>query len=1057
MSRPTNAPPGSAAGDSPGDSPAIAEREHHGPWIGDRRGQLRLYLEAARRGTADLSSAAILAFDNALALEPTNDELLAELAAGHQAGEDWEALIPPCFRLLAAASSSTERLPRALELAERVSASLGERPVLPALIDIWEDVLEWEPDHARALEELQLLYHRCRRWDRLAALYARRASLEPPGHGRVPYLARAAALYADQLGDDERAIDSWQELIAIQPDHRGAIQALTRLYVGRGAWRELEELFAAQGRLDELVSLLEHHLHEHESIRALLWYRIGVIWRDRLECPDDAVRAFENALAFPDAGSAAAAAALVPVYEQQSQPRKLARALEIQLACAVDGPTSFELASRLAAIQERTLDAPGAAFSAWLRAFERDWRSPTIRFELERLAATAGCWQRLVDAYELVCERIEQEPPAVQASMLPLLVEAVRVLGAEPDQSERAQRVLERALRVQESVPSVLYSLEQMCREHGSAAELLRLYERRLASATDDAARMRILVLIAELPHEALGDDERAVAACQALVAMQPGHPRALDRLEALYHRLGAWHELAEVLEQRLSLPGHDSSDTSARAARALRLGEVLEDHQGRAGEALRWYAEALALEPAGATLARWRMERFLYDPAHAEAAAAALVPVYRVAGDHARLVAVYEVLAAHSTGATLVDVLCQMAATQEQHLRCPGDALATLARALQVDPSAAVAFDQLERLASACGSWEALADIYRTVAAQRLSLEQQVEVRCRLGRIYKDHLREPDRAIATFHRVLDLSPKCDDALAALEELYTRAGRWGDLVELVHGRGLWDRLVAILESYAPVAPAERAAAYREIAELCEEQLGETQRAIDVCRRAIDVEPMSIPVLRLLEQLYERTGQHGEQLDILELELDAVASEERVEVLLRMADLCELGVGDLERAAECVENALLIDSDQPDCTIRLEGYYRRMERWEPLLECYRRRFDVEDDLPTRAELCRAMAELYREHGEDPMMAAGAYEELVAAAPELLGAVVELARLYQDMEQVERAAELFCRAGESYVGRGDHDGALAMFRAALAVDAGSTAASDAIARLTVRLSI
>src|SRR5262249_13020615 len=138
---------------------------------------------------------------------------------------------------------------------------------------------------------------------------------------------------------------------------------------------------------------------EDDPTKIDLWGKIALLYRDKLGKADRAMRAFERVLGI-DAKNGPAAEALIPLYEQAKDAKRLAGVLEIQLERTRDPAQRQERLKRLAALSERDLRDKGAAYGWWLKAFEEDHAPQTTRAEVERLARDTGGFAELVEAYE---------------------------------------------------------------------------------------------------------------------------------------------------------------------------------------------------------------------------------------------------------------------------------------------------------------------------------------------------------------------------------------------------------------------------------------------------------------------------------------------------------------------------------------------------------------------------------------------------------------------------------------------------------------------------------
>src|SRR5262249_42602076 len=121
-----------------------------------------------------------------------------------------------------------------------------------------------------------------------------------------------------------------------------------------------------------------------------------------------------------DTGNTAATAALVRLYEDAGDARRLAHVLALELESSrpstspaaqgrleqhpvADAAQAKARLLRLAGLHARELHDPAGAFAWQLRAFVADPLDDKLRVELERLAARVNGWAELTRAYQAVC------------------------------------------------------------------------------------------------------------------------------------------------------------------------------------------------------------------------------------------------------------------------------------------------------------------------------------------------------------------------------------------------------------------------------------------------------------------------------------------------------------------------------------------------------------------------------------------------------------------------------------------------------------------------------
>src|SRR5262249_5672408 len=142
---------------------------------------------------------------------------------------------------------------------------------------------------------------------------------------RADALQRLGLLYTEKVENSAKAIDAWQKLLQIDDNNRRAQDALKKLYVTEGRWAEREEFDRSRSKLDEYIRVLEREVESGaDTHRLSLAMKIAILYRDELQKPDRAMRAFEKVLHL-DAANLAAAEALIPLYEAGRDPKALVR------------------------------------------------------------------------------------------------------------------------------------------------------------------------------------------------------------------------------------------------------------------------------------------------------------------------------------------------------------------------------------------------------------------------------------------------------------------------------------------------------------------------------------------------------------------------------------------------------------------------------------------------------------------------------------------------------------------------------------------------------------
>ena len=115
----------------------------------------------------------------------------------------------------------------------------------------------------------------------------------------------------------------------------------------------------------------------------------------------------------------------------------------------------------------------------------------------------------------------------------------------------------------------------------------------------------------------------------------------------------------------------------------------------------------------------------------------------------------------------------------------------------------------------------------------------------------------------------------------------------------------------------------------------------------------------------------------------------------------------------ERAAEVLEKILLIDERNAKAYRDLERLYRQERKWEALVETYRKHIAVTTDATERIDLYAKMGQVYEQELRDLDRAIEAYNDVLSVEAEHADALAGLARLYEEIEQWDRAVEMMRR--------------------------------------------
>jgi len=575
---------------------------------------------------------------------------------------------------------------------------------------------------------------------------------------------------------------------------------------------------------------------------------------------------------------------------------------------------------------------------------------------------------------------------------------------------------------------------------HGEIAkEMLAAFERELATHPKPHRTGRLHYECARLYEWPLGDTLRAAE------NYQKAHALVVDHLPSVR---GARRTLIAAKRHAQALPFFDAeirltSEPQQKAVVYYEKGLVLEDALGQKQQAREAFETGLDLDPTNPTLLK-AVER-------AELGAKAWDALERTYARAANAVTQDARLKAA--------LIAERARVVEGRKRDARGAAELYRLALETDPRSTGAIHALKRL---CYADERFGDLV-TVLAHEAELVSGPEARSlafyRAGRVLSDRLGALDKAADAFESAAREAP--NDRMV-LEEL----GRTHQLAQR------WPELVAVLERLAALATnaAEKVGTLHQIGQLAEERLGDEDLAITWYERAREADPLYLPAIQALSKLYTRRENWTALLAVHGGEAErGHDSSQRASALARMAEICELKLGQADTAAEHHARALGLVPGYAPSFKALERLLAQRHQYEALVELYERGVDLATDAESKITWLFKIGRLLEDALADPGRAVTAFRRILDVEPNHLGAIhaveraAERAGRYKELVAAlelevarvtdkRRRLELLHRAGEvAELDLADDAQALAFYRKAFELEHGYLPALAGLGRL------
>ncbi len=927
-------------------------------------------IEENRRGDEE---AARVAYERAFELDETSIDALRAAGRIYRRRKDY----PELLRLLRAELALAREAPRLLAIhleIARLAAETGEGS--ESALAAYRDALALDPGNDGALTGVERIARADGRWDAIAEAFAaapptvarlatlaeayesqgryaelaqtlRAASeLAEPGTRRADLARRLARVCEQNLGDKQGAADAYHSVVENAPEDASS----------RG---ELSRLLGETGRFAELAAVYEHELTTIPAAdvgqQIQLLSVLGELRRDRLGKPADAAAAFEAILEL-EPGQLAALDALQQLYGELGRDRDLARILEARAEVSGMPGERASLFAKSGELAAKRGDVHGA-LEAYRSAFEADPTNRDVFTAFESLAYENERYAELEVLLRFAAQaaqdgRTEAFSPADLYARLGLLQH--ERLG---NLDEAAQSYV-RAMELAPDDDDVAQRLEAIQAARGAIDELVPLFERRASLSAAAAVKLAALRRAAVLAATELADEVETARLYEALLAVDPTDDQALTALESYYERNAAWDALVEVLQKRLA----PMPDGEGAAALLQRIAKLCEESLRDEGRAIEFYQRILTTSPGNSE------------------ALDALARIYESTERWSDFIDVTRKQIRITTDRNAKALLYfKCGSVMEAKFEKEEDAIRYYDAAIKTSPSCLPAVHGLRDLYRRREEWPRVIQTLELEVKLWQDDKERAGVFAQIGRIYADHLGDPERALHYYESALSVDPDCVPANRALFDQYFAAEQWDlaqPLAQTLAQKAMRDG-----------SPAERSEFYRKYGVVAR-MTGDLRAAAESMVIALEIQPDNIAALDELGELVRADPDSYDYATTFR-ELEKIyrkrdgAGPHLARVMVTQAILRERD-GDLDAAEDLYREAR--DKAPGDFAIlsSLIDLHVAMRRWTHAVDAIAG-FIASEPAPPLASRVAALlrrGEIHAEGEMDPHRAIGVYREVTA---------------------------------------------------------------------------
>jgi len=304
-----------------------------------------------------------------------------------------------------------------------------------------------------------------------------------------------------------------------------------------------------------------------------------------------------------------------------------------------------------------------------------------------------------------------------------------------------------------------------------------------------------------------------------------------------------------------------------------------------------------------------------------------------------------------------------------------PAEAVKANEKIFALDPSHAGARDYLRQMYERRRDWEKLVRLRRAEAAEQDSGSARAAAYKEIALLATERIKKPAVCIALWEEVLANDPNDPSALAELSKMYERDRAY-------------DKLADVLQRLADNADgAERIALLTKLGQVVGDRLKDEDRAIEVYRALVRLEPdnrraqeqlkkryVALGRWDDLDEFYAASGRWDEFIRVLESsEARAENTAERIKMLRKIAELWEKQRDKPDRAARAYEKILSLDAQNREAADRLVPIYESQSNAKGLTQVLEVILADTRTPADKLELLRRLVELYEVRLKDPVRA------------------------------------------------------------------------------------
>ncbi len=609
-----------------------------------------------------------------------------------------------------------------------------------------EKVISLDPARDVTYRQLEELYASMEKWTELVETYRSHVNATDDPTMKVALLTAMGEVYEKQVEDVDRAIETYGQILQLDPYNFEAASTLSRLQEAIEDW---PNAIQTMGQLAELT--------RDPGQRTELLTRIARVQHQKLGASEDAEYRLNQALEI-DPSHVGALVLLGEIYKQRGDWLKASRVLETASEHSHNALERTNLAAEAAFINYEELDNRDKAVELFGKTLSYDPEHVKVGRVLADIYYEGGHYAYCDGIYDMLTRKVDslELDDDQQRELFLRAAKTARALG----NAEKALKQYKRAYDIDSTNHDVLTGMADLLFEREDWERSFKLYQTILVQHRDTQSSedtVRVYHRLGTIKNRQ-NEPRKALNYFEKALEVDPHHEETLTAVIALQSS-GATPDWEGVISAKRALIDI-SPDGDAQFALWKDIGELSATKLNNKDKAAAAYSAALDLRPDDYPLLHTLLE--LYTTSRRWTDAISIIDrIVEIEKDPPRR-AKY-----HYTAAVLL----------RDELGMNDEAVERFNTVLDDDPSMLKAFQAVDTQLTRSKDWKALERAYRKMLKrlpQDGNEQLKVTLWSNLAEIYRTRLQDYQSAVAAYEVAAKLDPDNVDRHMKMAELYER-------------------------------------------------------------------------------------------------------------------------------------------------------------------------------------------------------------------------------------------------------------------------------------------